>query len=98
MKRNRACSAIPRSFERQAILLLSLLNNQSRSHRYLLFSNDCLRKANNFQFRSHKSVLLKNDFLTRENDFPFCSHGDFMATCTSWLHASEQLVVRNVFV
>ena len=38
------------SFERRAIFLLSLVNDQSRSHGYLIFSNDCLRKANDFQF------------------------------------------------
>ena len=93
---NNGCKPTQNSFERRATFLLSLVNDQSRSHGYLLFSNDCLRKASDFQFRSHESLLpiCTNDSLTRENDFPFRSHRNFMAT--SQLHASERVVVRNV--
>jgi len=77
------------------IFLLSLVNKQSRSHGCLLFSNDCLRKANDFQFHSYDSLLLYNDSVSCENNFSFRSHGYF--TATSWLRSSERLVVGNVF-
>ena len=92
---NNGCKPTQNSFKLLAIFLLPLWNDQSCSHGYLLFSNDCLRKANDLQFQSHESLLLKNDSWTHEKDFPFSSHSDF--TATSRLHALERLVVRNVF-